>query len=370
MFLQPTVIALGGGSFGNVSSNSNSEAAVVTVRDMVLRAFDSGVRTIDTSPYYGASERLIGQALDHPDVTSKFKREEYILMTKVGRIAQDHWDYSPDWVRQSVERSLQRLHTQYLDVVFCHDIESVADDDVLDAVGELLSFVQQGKIRRLGLSSYRIDLLASRTRLVQEHFGRPVINVIQNWGRLNLQNASLASSESLQVFRDTGVSCVFSSSPLVMGLLRRGGIPKVGNSQHPAPEGLRTATEQVAEWVEAKGDKLSSLALRDAIRRAHDCGVKWSPLQVCIIFGASSMAELDENLQAARKILQGGNDNPLTGHVVNPTQVKVDGSLVREARHMLGEWADWSFTFPPLGWNTQRKRFIKQDNNRKEKHEQ
>ena len=345
---QAPAIALGSSSFGNFDQSSPSpEEAVFRVRDMVLKAFDSGVRTVDTSPFYGASEQLLGQALSCTAVTNKYGRSEYVLMTKVGRIASDHWDYSPAWVRQSVERSLQRLRTSYLDVVFCHDIESVTDEDVSAAVGELLNFVQQGKIRSLGLSSYRIDLLAHRTRLVRERFGRPVIDVIQNWGQLNLQNARLASaSDGLEAFRDAGVSCVFSSSPLVMGLLRRGAVPTVGNSQHPAPEKLREATQDAARWVEAQGESLASLALRDAIRRAQECSRKWSPLRVCTIFGASNVAELDENLEAARKILQGERNDELRMNDLNITQVQADSVLVKQVRRMLGDWVDWSFTFP------------------------
>lgn len=346
---QTPVIALGGAGFSNLT---HPDPDAVPVHDIILHAFDCGVLAIDTSPFYDPSEQLLGQSLAHESVTGRYARADYMLMTKVGRIASHHWDYSPDWVRQSVERSLQRLRTHYLDVVFCHDIEAVTEDDVIDAVGVLLDFVQQGKIRYVGLSSYRIDLLVRRANLVRERFGRP-IDVIQTWGQLNLQNSRL-ELEGLQSFRDAGVSCVFSSSPLVMGLLRRGGVPvgKTGEF-HPAPEGLRRVARDVSDWVEAQGDSLAPLALRDALRRAHECTREWS-IRVSVIFGVSSVAELDENLQAARKILQGD----LANHTLNATQAQMDTVMVNTARVMLGGWVDWSFTCPPKGWSPKLKRFI------------
>ena len=54
-------------------------------------------------------------------------------MTKVGRIAADKSDYSAAWVRQSVNRSLERLGTTYLDVGFCHDIEIATDGETIEA---------------------------------------------------------------------------------------------------------------------------------------------------------------------------------------------------------------------------------------------
>lgn len=65
-------------------------------------------------------------------------------------------------------RSLERLRTSYLDVVFWHDIEVVTDEDVVGSVGELLEFVRRRKFRYIGLSSYRINLLSSRAILVLE----------------------------------------------------------------------------------------------------------------------------------------------------------------------------------------------------------
>lgn len=71
--------------------------------------------------------------------------------------------------------------------MLCHNIEAVTEDDALGIVGMLPEFVWQGKVRCIGLSSCRIDLLARLVRLAREQLDRPV-DVVQIWGELNLRN--------------------------------------------------------------------------------------------------------------------------------------------------------------------------------------
>lgn len=59
------------------------------------QALEYGIRAFDTSPYYGPSEEILGAALDTPFVRANVPREQYFLLTKVGRIAGDEFDYSP-----------------------------------------------------------------------------------------------------------------------------------------------------------------------------------------------------------------------------------------------------------------------------------
>lgn len=251
-------LILGGAGFGY---QTHPDPTSLPVRDIIKLASDHGIRAIDTSPFYELSEQLIGRARVEPEIADHYFRSDYILMTKVGRVSADQWDYSPSGVRQSVARLLQRLRTSYLDVVFCHDVEAVTDVNVLGAVGVLLEFVRQGKVRYIRLSSYRVNLLAHLARLVCERYGRPV-DVIQNWGQLNLHNSRL-ELEGLKAFKDAGVFCVCNSSPLVIGLLRQGGVPvgKFGDF-HPAPARLRKVAQDAAEYIATQGESLAALALR------------------------------------------------------------------------------------------------------------
>jgi D-arabinose 1-dehydrogenase len=215
-----TPIVIGGAAW---SHQINADAETRPVIPVILSAFSHGIRTIDTSPYYEPSEKILGKALADPAITEKYSRQDYFLMTKVGRIAAEEFNYSPEWVRKSVERSLERFQTGYLDVVFCHDVEFISDDAVVAAVATLWEFVAEGKIRYIGISGYPIEKLVRVARLCKEKLGRP-LDVVQNWGQLTLQNTKLRS-QGLEALAQAGVSMVCSSSPLNIGLLRAQGVP-------------------------------------------------------------------------------------------------------------------------------------------------
>jgi D-threo-aldose 1-dehydrogenase len=123
---------LGGAAFGNVFfSISDAE-----VQQIIATGWEHGVRYFDTAPFYGygLSERRLGDALRQQP------RASYLLSTKVGRLllpdsqpkAEDlfpqslpfkvKYDYTYDGVMRSFEDSLQRIGTDYIDILFVHDL--------------------------------------------------------------------------------------------------------------------------------------------------------------------------------------------------------------------------------------------------------
>lgn len=96
-----------------------------------------GINVFDTSPYYGRSEYILGDAL--LSLRDEFPRNSYYLQTKVGRYGYTtkDFDYSASRVRESVFESMRRMHTDYLDVVLCHDTEFVDFQDVVGPNGAL-----------------------------------------------------------------------------------------------------------------------------------------------------------------------------------------------------------------------------------------
>jgi D-arabinose 1-dehydrogenase len=353
-------LVLGGAGF---STQLHPNPASLPVRDIIKHALKLGFRTFDTSPYYTPSEELLGDAFSHPEIVSQYSRSEIILMTKVGRIAALEFDYSPSWVRYSVNRSLDRFKTSYLDVVFCHDIEYVTDDDAVTAVGILFDFVDQGKIRYVGVSGYTIDRLVNVANLVKEKYGRP-LDAVQNWAQLTIQNTRL-EEEGLARFRDAGVDCIFNSSPLCIGLLRKGGVP-VGSlgDFHPAPRGLRESVSKASEWLESRGENLASLALRFAIARVNLASHR--PPGACTIFGGGSIWEIDANAGAARMILETSKDK--VGQygdirdleLVRPERLEADKDFVLGFRKIIGKWFNFGFTSPEAGWDILTKSMVDQ----------
>jgi aryl-alcohol dehydrogenase-like predicted oxidoreductase len=121
------------------------------VAKLLNGVLDAGVTYIDTAPAYGLSEERIGLSISN-------RYDEFVLSTKVGETFDDGrstYDFSADAVRNSIERSLQRLHTEVLDLVFVH---SDGHDQVIlnetDVVPTLLELRDQGKIKSVGFSGY------------------------------------------------------------------------------------------------------------------------------------------------------------------------------------------------------------------------
>jgi aryl-alcohol dehydrogenase-like predicted oxidoreductase len=345
--LQLPPIVLGGSGF---SYQVHPDPQSVPVSKIIRRAFDVGIRAIDTSPYYDPSEFLLGDALASPEVTSKYSRSDYILMTKVGRISVNKFDYSPAWVRQSVQNSLERLGTTYIDAVFCHDIEFVTVNEAVEAVGALFELSEKGLVKFVGVSGYDLDRLVYVAHAVRERYGRP-LDVVQNWAQLTLQNTRLERC-GVPALREASVPVICNSSPLSSGLLRANGVPvgKLGD-WHPSPNGLRAAVRRASDWTEAQNSTLAALALRFSVARATR--ISQGGVSVHTLLGICSISDIEENLRAVQSILmpevQAGNA-PNDGEVnishlkrVNEVVEQQDLVLSRKVRQMLGEWVEYDF---------------------------
>jgi aryl-alcohol dehydrogenase-like predicted oxidoreductase len=120
-----------------------------TVDRLLNGALDLGLTLIDTAPAYGVSEERIGRCLAR-------RRRDFVLSTKVGETFENgvsHYDYSGTAIRASLERSLRRLQTDVLDLVFIHSQgEDLAIQRETDVVSILQDFRQRGLIRAIGLS--------------------------------------------------------------------------------------------------------------------------------------------------------------------------------------------------------------------------
>ena len=123
------------------------------VRLLLDKARELGINLIDTAPAYGSSEQRLGDLLT--------ERERWIICTKVGeefQRGQSSFNFSASHVRQSIERSLQRLKTDRLDIVLVHsdgnDLAILNDSDCLD---ELQRLKERGLIRSYGMSTKTVE---------------------------------------------------------------------------------------------------------------------------------------------------------------------------------------------------------------------
>lgn len=342
----------------------NPDPYALPTTDLIHRALAAGITAFDTSPYYGPAEQLLGHALATPHVRSHHPRSSYTLLTKVGRIAGASFDYSPAWIRHSVRRSLARLHTPYLDLVYCHDVEFVSPAAVLAAVRELrrLRDSPANSVRYVGISGYPVDVLADLAELVLRETGEP-LDAVMSYANFSVQNERLRSS-ALERLRGpkARVDVVPNASPLGMGLLRGQGVPVGGQGDfHPAPQGLRESVARAARWVEdvsAGKDRIEIVAIRFALESwAREGGVRPDSdyrqqeerLGVTVM-GVSSVPELEETLRVWNSILDGVGGNPGardSGREWSLARRQEILSLAQGIRDILGEdWVDYAWASP------------------------
>lgn len=126
----------------------------VAVARLLNTVLDLGINLIDTAPAYGLSEERIGRTIGH-------RRSEYVLSTKVGEEFSDgrsSYDFSRAGITASVHRSLRRMRTEAIDLVFLHspgdDVELLEQTDAVATLSELKS---AGLIRAIGLSGKTVE---------------------------------------------------------------------------------------------------------------------------------------------------------------------------------------------------------------------
>ncbi|KAJ6139372.1 hypothetical protein N7471_005858 [Penicillium samsonianum] len=391
------------------NSQYNADPYALPTTELVQRALLRGVRAFDTSPYYGPAEELLGRALATETVQTNFPRETYHLLTKVGRVAGSSFDYSPPWIRHSVRRSLQRLHTDYLDVVYCHDVEFVTAAEVVTAVRELRRLRdEEGVLRYVGISGYPVDTLSELAETVLRETGEP-LDIVMSYANFTLQNTRL-HSHALPRLLAAGVDVVPNASPLGMGLLRRDGVP-IGSMGdfHPAPNALRSAIRSASDCASRHGEKLEVVAIRYALEAWLRVGARAGGLGAPLaraadsdpgflsaasmgtgrrlgvsVMGVSNIAELEETLRVWHSIVDGlenwnedddasyfdtklksagpstpSLDVPTASNILTPQEDLITDrawshargvhilQLAREIRSILGtEWVDYVWASP------------------------
>lgn len=197
-------IGLGTNAVGghNLYPNLDEQAG----RDLVRVALMNGINFLDTAYIYGPerSEELVGEVW-----SETVEREEVILATKGAHQLVDGdvvMNNSPEFLKQSVEDSLKRLRTDYIDLYYIHFPDDQTPKD--EAVAALAELKAEGKIRAIGVSNFSLEQLKEANK--DGH-----IDVYQ--GEYNLFKRD-AEKEILPYIREHGISFV-PYFPLAAGLL-------------------------------------------------------------------------------------------------------------------------------------------------------
>jgi L-galactose dehydrogenase len=208
-------------------------------------ALDEGLTFIDTSPFYGRgmSEVLLGVAL------RGIPRERYLLGSKLGRYAGQHFDFSAKRVVESVDISLERMGVEYLDICLCHDIEFVDMRQIVEETLPALRKVQQqGKVRFVGVSGYPMKMF----RYVLD---RTDLDVVLSYNHYTLQNTMFG--DLVPYLKAKGVG-VMNAAPFSARLLTNAELPR----WHKATTLVRETCRKAALHCQSRGTDIAKLALQ------------------------------------------------------------------------------------------------------------
>ncbi len=245
--LETSVLGFGASSMGAEFRNIDLNEALQSCRV----ALDCGMNLIDTSPYYGRglSESLLGFVM--PDIP----RDSYILSTKLGRYAPDHFDFSAKRVSESVDISLERMKVDHIDIILCHDIEFVEMSQIWDeTLPALQKIKEQGKVRFIGVSGYPMRNFTT----VLEHFD---LDVILSYNHYTIQNTMLADIVDFLKSKDVGI---MNAAPFSARLLTNAPLPV----WHKATPEVREICKKAADHCTAAGSDIAKLAVQFSI--AHE----------------------------------------------------------------------------------------------------
>ncbi|TWT79314.1 D-threo-aldose 1-dehydrogenase [Planctomycetes bacterium CA13] len=215
-------------------------------------ALDRGINLIDTAAYYGRgmSELLLGRIL--PDIP----RESYLLSTKLGRYAPAHFDFSAKRVAESVDVSLERMKIDCIDILFCHDIEFVDMDIIVnETLPAIRKQIEKGKVRFVGVSGYPIKIFT-------EMLGRSDLDVILTYSHYTLLNDM--ALKLVEPCQEKGVGLI-TAAPFSGRLLTQAPLPE----WHQATPDVRRVAAEAAAFCEKHGTDIAKLALQYSV--ANDC---------------------------------------------------------------------------------------------------
>jgi L-glyceraldehyde 3-phosphate reductase len=275
--------------------NFGNDRPIDTQRAILRRAFDLGVTHFDLAnnygPPYGSAEKNFGRIM-REDLAPY--RDELFISTKAGY---DMWPGpygewgSRKYVLASLDQSLSRMGLDYVDVFYSHRFDP--DTPLEETMGALDTAVRSGRALYAGISSYSPERTAEAARLLRE-LGTPLLIHQPSYSMLN----RWIEGGLLDTLAASGAGCI-AFSPLAQGMLTSkylDGIPTESRMAENSSLSHDLLTEQNVAHIRAldtlargRGQSLAQMALAWCLR---------DPRMTSIVAGASSVAQLEENLAA------------------------------------------------------------------------
>jgi L-glyceraldehyde 3-phosphate reductase len=279
--------------------NFGEERPLEHSRAILRRAFDLGLTHFDLAnnygPPYGSAERVFGEIMARD---LRPYRDELVISTKAGY---DMWpgpygDFgSRKYLLSSLDQSLQRMGLEYVDIFYSHRADP--DTPLDETMGALDTAVKQGKALYAGISSYSAQRTAQAAQIMRD-LGTPLLIHQPSYSLLN----RWIEPELLDVLGDEGIGCIVFS-PLAQGMLTTKYLDGIPEGSRAAQDGSLsrellseenlTHVRALNEMAKERGQSLAQMALAWTLR---------DPRVTSTLIGASSVAQLEENVGALRQL--------------------------------------------------------------------
>ena len=279
--------------------------AYETGREIVRRAFDLGVTHFDLAnnygPPYGSAEESFGRML-RDDLRPY--RDELIVSTKAGY---DMWPGpygeggSRKYLLASLDQSLRRLGLDCVDVFYSHRFDPATPLE--ETMGALDSAVRQGKATYVGISSYSAEQTREAAAILRD-LGTPLLIHQPSYSLLN----RWIEPDLLNAVGELGVGCI-TFSPLAQGLLTDrylDGIPEGSRASRDESLPREAVTEQVVDRL--RGLNLIAAGRRQSLAQMALAWTLRDPRVTSTLVGASSVAQLEQNLDALERLDFSGDE--------------------------------------------------------------
>jgi len=271
-----SIIGYGASPLGSVFGEADEGEGIRAVH----YAIDHGINYFDVAPMYGVTlaESRLGKAL-------KGKRDQIYLATKCCRYDMDKFDFSHDRVIRSIDESLERLQTDYVDVFQVHDVEFGDKEQVLhEAIPAALKVKEMGKARFVGITGLPVRYLAVLAREAS-------IDTVLSWAHYNLLEDEI-NDELVPLSRELGFG-LMNSAPLMQRILSDSKVP----DWHRSPQPVKDIQPMLLALCEEYGVRLSDVAMRYAIDH---------PDLATTLVGMSKMRSIERNIGVLDFRIPGG----------------------------------------------------------------
>ena len=278
--------------------NFGDTAPFARSREMILHAFDRGICHFDLAnnygPSYGSAEATFGQIMK---TDLKPYRDELFISTKAGY---DMWPGpygnlgSRKYLISSLDQSLRRMGVDYVDIFYSHRFDP--DTPLQETMQALVDIVRSGKALYAGISNYPHQAAEYAYRYLTAHDVPCLLHQV----KYNMLHRVPETDGLLEQARNAG-SGLIAFSPLAQGLLTDrylNGIPSDSRASRNFSLRKDSLTPELIERL----TKLNALAAERGQTLAQ-MALAWNLKDdnvTSVIIGASSTAQIDDNIQAIR----------------------------------------------------------------------